>query len=96
MRTFLIVAAYAVGIALASDLPASAGDNAATSPAAANPTTAPTAGEWCGFEDKAGSAFRCGYSNLNQCKAAVGDSRDSYCIPDPKFVENSTNAQDRG
>ena len=45
------------------------------------------ADEWCGFETKAGSQVRCGFSSLTECQQALGDKKDIVCMPDPKFVE---------
>jgi hypothetical protein len=46
------------------------------------------ADEWCGFIDKAGSPVRCGFSSLAECKQALGDKKDAYCLPDPDFAGN--------
>ncbi|MGH6788531.1 MAG: DUF3551 domain-containing protein [Pseudolabrys sp.] len=45
------------------------------------------ADEWCGFEAKAGSQVRCGFSSLAECQQALGDKKDAVCMPDPTFVE---------
>ncbi|HVV60169.1 MAG TPA: hypothetical protein VHD14_00280 [Pseudolabrys sp.] len=45
------------------------------------------ADEWCGFETKAGSQVRCGFSSLPECKQALHDKKDVVCMPDPTFVE---------
>jgi Protein of unknown function (DUF3551) len=42
--------------------------------------------DWCGFIDKEHSRVRCGFSSLDQCKHALGDKKDAYCIPDPTFA----------
>jgi len=42
--------------------------------------------EWCGFLDKDHSRVRCGFSSLDQCKQAIGDNKDAYCMPDPSFA----------
>jgi hypothetical protein len=39
--------------------------------------------EWCGFLDKAGARVQCGFSSLAECKQALGDQKNGYCIPDP-------------
>jgi len=41
---------------------------------------------WCGFLDKKHSRVHCGYSSLAQCKQAIGDNKNAYCIPDPSFA----------
>jgi hypothetical protein len=46
------------------------------------------ADEWCGFIDKAGAPVRCGFSSLTECKQALGDKKDAYCMPDPTFAGN--------
>ena len=42
--------------------------------------------DWCGFIDKENSRVRCGFSSLEQCKAALGDKKDAYCMRDPNFA----------
>jgi len=42
--------------------------------------------DWCGFVDKDHSRVRCGFSSLNECKQAVGEGKDAYCMPDPYFA----------
>jgi hypothetical protein len=42
--------------------------------------------DWCGFIDKDHSRVRCGFSSADECKQAVGDSKDAYCMPDPYFA----------
>jgi hypothetical protein len=50
--------------------------------------------EWCGFQDKAGSRVRCGFSSMAECKQAVGDGKDAVCMPSPSFAaKRSTPAQ---
>jgi hypothetical protein len=46
------------------------------------------ADEWCGFIDKAGAPVRCGFSSASECKQALGDKKDAYCMPDPTFAGN--------
>ncbi len=46
--------------------------------------------EWCGFLDKQGSHVRCGFSSLEECKQAVADKKDGYCMPDPGFAKNAS------
>jgi Protein of unknown function (DUF3551) len=50
-------------------------------------TVSPARAEnWCGFIDKDHSQMRCGFSSLHDCKQAVGDKKDAYCMPDPEFA----------
>lgn len=42
--------------------------------------------EWCGFIDKERAQVHCGYSSVEQCKQAIGDKKDAYCMPDPGFA----------
>ena len=42
--------------------------------------------EWCGFIDKEHAPVHCGYSSLAECKQAIGDKKDAYCMPDPGFA----------
>jgi len=44
--------------------------------------------EWCGFHDKAGAEVSCGYSNVEDCKKALGNDKDAVCVPDPAFGWN--------
>jgi hypothetical protein len=41
---------------------------------------------WCGFQQKAHSRVRCGYSSLQECKQALADKKDGdkgvICVPD--------------
>ena len=53
-------------------------DDAASPP----PDDAP---QWCGFHNKAGADVNCGYSNIQDCKKALGDDKDAVCVPDPAF-----------
>src|SRR5262245_49080971 len=55
----------------------------ASSPAA---SSANGTSEWCGFHDKAGAQVTCGYSNLDDCKKALGGNKDAVCMPDPAFA----------
>jgi hypothetical protein len=41
---------------------------------------------WCGFVDKDHARIRCGFSSIADCKQAVGEKKDGYCIPDPEFA----------
>lgn len=50
--------------------------------------SAARADEWCGFIDKAGAQVRCGFSSRTECKQALGDKKDAYCLPDPTFAGN--------
>jgi hypothetical protein len=94
MHKFVTAMACAAVVALAPARTVNAADGASSS-SETNPAATPSAGRWCGFQGKSGSIFRCGYSTLEQCKASVGEGRDSYCIPDPKFAEDLTEARDR-
>ena len=58
-------------------------DDAASPP----PDNAP---QWCGFHNKAGADVNCGYSNIQDCKKALGDDKDAVCVPDPAFGFNTT------
>ncbi len=42
--------------------------------------------EYCGFIDREHAPVHCGYSSLAECKQAVGDKKDAYCMPDPGFA----------
>ena len=50
-----------------------------------------SAGDWCGFHQKAGSRVQCGFSSLQQCKQALTDKKEKdgdksvTCLPDPAF-----------
>ena len=90
MLKFVVAIACAAVLAPVSALPVKTADNARV-PQIISPTSAPSTARWCGFEDKFGSIFRCGYTTLEQCKASVGEGKESYCIPDPKFAENFEN-----
>ena len=37
---------------------------------------------WCGFQHKAGSRVRCGFSTETNCKQTIG-GKDAICIVDP-------------
>ena len=87
MHKLVIAMTCAAALALVSELPVKAADNA-TPQQANSPTSAPSAASWCGFKDTSGSIVRCGFSTFAQCKAAVGEDKDSYCILDPKFAQN--------
>ena len=79
---FVASAGLVVGLAATAAMAAStapAGAEAASSASASGP-------EWCGFQDKAGSRVRCGYSSESDCKQAVG-AHDAVCIVDPYFTE---------
>ena len=75
--------AIALGLVSALSTSAFAATGTTGSAAAAAPAGGP---EWCGFQDKAGSRVRCGYSNESDCKQAVG-AHDAVCIVDPYFTE---------
>lgn len=47
--------------------------------------SAHAAGEYCGFVDREHSRVRCGFTNVEQCKQAIGD-KNAICIPDPEFA----------
>ena len=51
--------------------------------------------EWCGFVDKAGARVQCGFSSLAECKQALGDPKNGYCIPDPTFASIDNRARVR-
>lgn len=53
-----------------------------------------SAQDWCGFQQKAHSRVRCGYSSLQECKQALTDKTEKQkkkddkaitCLPDPSF-----------
>jgi hypothetical protein len=45
------------------------------------------ASDWCGFQQKAHSRVRCGYSSLEVCKEKLADKKTGdktvTCMPDP-------------
>ena len=45
------------------------------------------ANDWCGFQQKAHSRVRCGYSSIETCKRALADKKSGdkavTCLPDP-------------
>lgn len=53
--------------------------------------SAHAAGEYCGFVDREHSRVRCGFTNVEQCKQAIGD-KNAICIPDPEFAVSSRRA----
>jgi hypothetical protein len=81
-------AIVAIGAGLIMSLSTAAGFAATSAPAgAAAASNASASGpEWCGFQDKAGSRVRCGFTNESDCKQAVGGP-DAVCIVDPYFTE---------
>lgn len=50
------------------------------------PLSTATAAEWCGFVDKTNAQVQCGYSSLDECKQALPDKQNGYCMPDPGFA----------
>ncbi len=47
--------------------------------------SAHAAGDYCGFVDREHSQVRCGFTNVQQCKQAIGD-KNAICIPNPDFA----------
>jgi hypothetical protein len=45
-------------------------------------TARSTGPAWCGFQHKAGSRVRCGFSTETDCKQTIG-GKDAICIVDP-------------
>ena len=83
MRPTLFAIALGLVSALGATAFAATGAPAGTAAASNAPSSGP---EWCGFQDKAGSRVRCGYSSESDCKQAVGEP-GAVCIVDPYFTE---------
>ena len=75
-------ALWALSTVLVFGVTAAAGLAASSAPAGAE--------EWCGFQDKAGSRVRCGYSSIQECEQALGKEKDAVCIPSPSFASTTS------
>jgi hypothetical protein len=58
------------------------------------PAAPASAQDWCGFQQKAGSRVRCGFSSVQECKQLLTEKtgkekkksdRAITCLPDPSF-----------
>lgn len=52
--------------------------------------------EWCGFLDQAHSRVRCGFSSIQDCKAALGKKKDAVCMPSPSFAKRMVASMGHG
>jgi hypothetical protein len=83
MRLVIQCAAWLIAAALVSTVAAAAAET--TSAPATNPsveTSGSSGPAWCGFEHKAGSRVRCGFSTETECKQTIG-GKEAICILDP-------------
>jgi hypothetical protein len=81
MRFAVLFASGALAAALVSA--AAAGETTTAPTAKPSVETARSNGSaWCGFQHKAGSRVRCGFSTETDCKQTIG-GKDAICIIDP-------------
>jgi hypothetical protein len=83
MRLAIQCAAGLIAAALVSSVAATAAETTTAPAAKPGVETARSNGPaWCGFEHKAGSHVRCGFSSETECKQMIG-GKDAICIIDP-------------
>ena len=84
MRLVIQCAAWLIAAALVSTVAAAAAETTTSAPTT-NPSVETSGSKgpaWCGFEHKAGSQVRCGFSSETDCKQTIG-GKDAICILDP-------------